>query len=182
LDEGNEVYYVAFSVAEKSVPANLPSDTLAKEVVEATSRLGIPKNNLIINRFEVRCLNYHRQEILEEMIRYRRDLAPERVFMPSINDVHQDHHTIAEEGLRAFKGTSILGYELPWNNISFETRAFIHLEASHIERKIGALEMYESQRGRPYFARDFITGWARTRGVQIGVEFAESFEVVRWII
>ena len=37
--------------------------------------------------------------------------------MPSLNDIHQDHATIAQEGLRAFKGCTILGYELIWNNL-----------------------------------------------------------------
>jgi hypothetical protein len=29
---------------------------------------------------------------------------------------------------------------------------------------------------------EFIYSLARTRGVQIGTEYAESFEVVRWVI
>jgi hypothetical protein len=29
---------------------------------------------------------------------------------------------------------------------------------------------------------DFIRSLARTRGVQIGVDYAECFEVVRWVI
>jgi hypothetical protein len=30
--------------------------------------------------------------------------------------------------------------------------------------------------------RDFIFSLAKARGVQIGAEYAESFEVVRWVI
>ena len=30
--------------------------------------------------------------------------------------------------------------------------------------------------------KDFIFSLARTRGIQIGSQFAESFEVVRWVI
>ncbi len=182
LREGHDVYYVAFSVAEKSVPANMPSDILASEVISATAMLGIKESNVIINRYEVRCLNFHRQEILEDMIKYRNELSPDLVFMPSLSDVHQDHHTIAEEGLRAFKGRTILGYELPWNNISFETRGFIKLEYEDIEKKVSALDQYISQRGKAYFAHDFIVGWASTRGVQVGCQYAESYEIVRWIM
>jgi len=29
---------------------------------------------------------------------------------------------------------------------------------------------------------EYIRGWARTRGVQIGRDFAEAFEVIRWIL
>jgi LmbE family N-acetylglucosaminyl deacetylase len=104
------------------------------------------------------------------------------VLMPTELDLHQDHHIIAMEGLRAFKATSILGYELPWNNISFETTAFVCLQEQHLERKIAALQCYESQAGRPYCKPEFIRGLAITRGVQISAEFAEAFKVRRWIV
>lgn len=180
--EGNEVYYVAFSIAEKSVAKDLPKDILATEVVSATSKLGIKKENLIINRYEVRCFNFHRQDILEDMIRYKKDISPNLIFMPSLNDIHQDHHTIAEEGLRAFKSATILGYELPWNNLSFKTIGFVKLNKFDIETKVLAANQYVSQKGHDYFSQEFIMGWAKTRGIQIGVEYAESFEVVRWVM
>ena len=40
------------------------------------------------------------------------EIKPDLVLMPSRNDLHQDHFTIATEGLRAFKFTSILAYEI----------------------------------------------------------------------
>ncbi len=54
--------------------------------------------------------------------------------MPSLHDIHQDHATIAQEGLRAFKNSTILGYELIWNNLTFNTTSFVKLEKNHIER------------------------------------------------
>ena len=48
LEQGREVYYAAFSTAEKSVPPGMPKDVLKTEVKEATRRLGIPPANLII--------------------------------------------------------------------------------------------------------------------------------------
>ena len=59
---------------------------------------------------------------------------------PSHHDVHQDHQTIAQEGLRAFKRTTILGYEIPWNNFDFSYGAYVALEQRHLERKIAAVE------------------------------------------
>ena len=102
--------------------------------------------------------------------------------MPSSHDLHQDHYTIAMEGLRAFKFTSILGYEVPWNNITFETSSFVYLEERHIEKKLASLQCYRSQIGRKYANSEYIKGLARTRGVQIGVDYAETFDVKRWII
>ncbi len=181
LDEGKTVFYVAFSTAEKSVPEGLPKNILEVEVREATKRLGIPPENLIIYKYEVRKLNYIRQEILEELVKIRYQLEPDLVFLPSPHDLHQDHQTVAIEGIRAFKQVSIVGYELPWNNITFHTQMFIKLQRGHIDTKLAALKAYQSQQHRPYATEDFILGWARTRGTQIGANFAETFEVIRWV-
>ena len=70
--------------------------------------------------------------------------------MPSLHDVHQDHQTIAQEGLRAFKRTTVLGYEIPWNNFDFSYQAYFSLQKAHIERKVAALEKYASQIGRAH--------------------------------
>ncbi len=182
LEYGRAIYYAAFSTAEESLPPGFPKDTLKKEVRRATGLLGIPAKNLITYSFAVRKLSYVRQEILEELIRLKRQIQPDLVLVPSINDIHQDHHTVATECLRAFKQITILGYELPWNNITFHTQAFVTLEKRHIDTKVKALRAYRSQRHRPYASREFIWSLARTRGVQIGTGLAETFEVVRLVL
>lgn len=182
LEEGDEVYYAAFSTAKESVPKGMPENILEVEVKEATRRLGIPPKNLMIFGFTVRKLNYVRQDILEELVRIKRTLNPDLVFMPSPEDLHQDHSTVAMEGMRAFKNTTILAYEIPWNNLTFHNQCFIKLEERHIEEKFNALDAYNSQKMRHYATRDFIFSLARTRGVQIGGEYAETFEVIRWVL
>jgi LmbE family N-acetylglucosaminyl deacetylase len=182
IEQGAKVTYVAFSTAEESVPDHLPKDILKTEVKAATAKLGIEADKLIIFNYQVRKLNYVRQEVLEELIKIRRNENYDLVLMPSLKDIHQDHTTIAQEGMRAFKNTTILGYELIWNNLSFDTTCFVKLNKTHIESKFLALQCYESQSGREYMGRDFIFSLAKARGVQIGAEYAESFEVVRWVI
>jgi N-acetylglucosamine malate deacetylase 1 len=182
IANGANVYYFAFSTAEPSVPDGFPKDILKTEVINATSKLGIPKENVIIYNYEVRKLNYSRQEILEYLIKHRKELRPDLVLIPSLNDIHQDHSTIAQEGLRAFKDTTILGYELIWNNLTFATTSFVKLEKKYIQAKCDSLKEYKSQGMRDYMSEEFIFALAKTRGVQIGSEYAESFEVVRWVI
>jgi LmbE family N-acetylglucosaminyl deacetylase len=181
VEAGCNVTYVAFSTAKQSLPSGLPDDTLKREVVEATRRLGIPSENLIVFDYEVRKLNYVRQEILEALVQIKNRLLVDLVLMPSLNDIHQDHSTVATEGLRAFKHCTILGYELIWNNLSFNTTSFVRLEKRHVHKKIEALTAYSSQVGKPYVSEEFIFAWARTRGVQIGADYAECFEMVRWV-
>jgi LmbE family N-acetylglucosaminyl deacetylase len=182
ISEGHEVYYAAFSACQQSVLPQFPSDILITEVKEATAVLGIQPSNLILFDYDVRTFGYNRQAILDDMIKLRADIQPELIFMPTITDVHQDHKTIAEEGMRAYKFSSIFSYELPWNNFSFHTSSFVHLNEEFIQTKVKALKAYQSQAHRPYADEDFIRSLARTRGVQIGTHYAEAFEVVRWII
>jgi len=182
IEEGRDVYYATFSCAEESVPAGLPRDILLTEVKKATKVLGVDRDKLLIYRYQVRKFAQYRQEILEDLVKLKKDLEPDLVIMPSSHDLHQDHYTIAMEGLRAFKFTSILGYEVPWNNITFETSSFVYLEERHIEKKLASLQCYRSQIGRKYANSEYIKGLARTRGVQIGVDYAETFDVKRWII
>jgi len=182
IEEGKELYYATFSCAEESVPKNLPKDILLTEVKKASKVLGIKKENLLIYRYPVRKFANFRQDILEDLVLLNKKIKPDLVIMPSDHDLHQDHYTIAMEGLRAFKFTSILGYEMPWNNITFDTRSFVYLEERHVEKKLESLQCYRSQIGKKYANSDYIKGLARTRGVQIGVEFAETFDVLRWVI
>ena len=179
---GKNVAYVAFSTAEQSVPEGFPKDILKTEVKNATLRLGIKPDNLIIYSYQVRKLNYVRQEILEELISICKNNKYDLVFIPSMHDIHQDHTTVAQEGLRAFKNTTILGYELIWNNLTFNTQCFVKLQQSDIEAKITALKEYHSQGKRDYLSEDFIYSLAKARGVQAGCEYAEAFEVIRLFI
>jgi N-acetylglucosamine malate deacetylase 1 len=179
VDGGTDVRYVAFSIATRSLPEGFPPDTLAREVREATAELGIADAQLDVHDFEVRTFPEHRQEILEILIGLWEEWKPDAVLQPSLRDIHQDHQVIAAEGLRAFKRTTILGYEIPWNNFNFDYQAYFALEKEHVERKVRALEKYESQQHRRYSDPEYIWNVARTHGINVNREYAEVFEVYR---
>lgn len=183
-EQGAEVHYVAFSLSRASVPKGFPDDILATEVIEATSKLGIKPEHVTVHDFPVRKLNYHRQEILEILVKMKRELNPDLIFMPSLEDVHQDHETVAREGLRAFKSKTILCYELVWNTIVSKLTSFNAVEEKFLEKKIEALSCYKSQlaKNTDYLDKEFLYSLARVRGGQIGQKYAESFEVLRWVM
>ncbi|MCF8070587.1 MAG: PIG-L family deacetylase [Desulfobacterales bacterium] len=182
IEQKKNIYYVAFSSAQKSVRKGFPKNILEIEVKKAIQVLGVSPSNLILFDYEVRTFPEFRQEILEDIIKLRADIKPDLVIVPSLNDIHQDHAVIAREALRAFKKVTLLGYEEPWNNIVFETRSFIILDERHVQKKIEALRCYESQKHRSYLDEDFIWGLAHTRGTQIEVPYAEAFEVLRFVV
>ena len=187
--EGSRIYYAAFSRAARSLLEHgYRPDALEKELMSAAAVLSSdqtgPADAIDVRMFdyEVRTFSYHRQEILDDMIKLRQEIKPDLVLLPSLHDMHQDHGVIAAEGLRAFKHATILAYEQPWNNASFSAAAFIRLTEEQVRKKIDALARYATQREKDYFSADFIRGLARVRGVQAGAEYAEAFEVVRWLI
>jgi LmbE family N-acetylglucosaminyl deacetylase len=182
IEAKKEVFYVAFSHAEKSLPKGLENDTLLREMEGATKLLGILDENIITFNYSVRDFPLHRQEILESMVYLEREIRPDMVLLPSLNDTHQDHLTIAQEGFRAFKKNTMLGYEIPWNNLTFHTTCFVFLEKRHVEKKIEALKCYKSQLDRSYANEDFIYSLATARGTQIGATYAEAFDLIRWIV
>ncbi len=152
------------------------------ELKQSTHTLGIAERNVIIYRFPVREFPQFRQDILETLVELKSKLKPDLVLLPSLGDTHQDHHTVVEEGRRAFKDISVFGYEAPWNLFSFAPSLYVALERKHIDKKIEAVSCYQSQKSKNYVNEEFLYAWARVKGVQAGCDYAEAFEVIRWIL
>jgi LmbE family N-acetylglucosaminyl deacetylase len=176
-----EVRQMAFSTASRSLPDGFAPDTLRREVQDAAAAVGLAPEALTVHDFEVRTFPEVRQDILELLIEAARAFEPDVVLLPSVGDIHQDHAVIAAEGLRAFKRTTVLGYEIPWNVFRFHKQAYVTLEERHLEAKVRALACYRSQQHRNYANEEYIRNLARTHGIEIGRPYAECFEVVRWV-
>jgi LmbE family N-acetylglucosaminyl deacetylase len=185
IEERNEIFWVVFSIASESIPQYLPKNILKDEFDEVLQYYGIAKDFSKIFNFKVRHLHNHRQELLEELVRLRKEYSPDLVIGPSLNDYHQDHQVVAHEMIRAFKtSASIISYELPWNHVTFNSQLFVRLTEDNVRKKWEALKNYKSQllQNKQYFSENFIHGMARMRGVQCNSEFAEAFEVIKWMI
>lgn len=182
IDEGVKITVAAFSTACESLLPGTDPDALSKEFHEAMSVLGVPERDRLIFDYPVRKFPALRQDILEDLIRIRGRLNPDLVLVPAGSDVHQDHHVLFEEGVRAFKHVSVWGYEMPWNQIAFSAQGFVRLTAAHLGRKWDAMRCYRSQieKNVCYFTQDFIESLARVRGAQIRAEYAEAYEVIRF--
>ncbi len=180
-EEGIEIHVAVFSLCEKSTPEGFEVGVIEKEMHASLEFLKIPKDQIHVFDFEVRIFPALRQEILESLILLKAKLKPDLVFIPSSSDLHQDHQTIHHEGIRAFKHCNLLGYEMPWNNIGFTSFVYFVLTEAHIENKIAAIKLYKSQGKRKYSSPAFIRSLATIRGGQIHQDFAESFELIRFI-
>ena len=178
---GAEVWVAAFSLAKESLPPGSAPDRLKGEFHCAMKILGVNVERTFVHDYPVRHFSEHRQALLDQLVELRRKVKPNGVFVTSSTDVHQDHQVLHNEALRTFKDITLYGYELPWNSLKFTAQAFVVLTQEHLDRKWSTLRAYKSQLElqRPYFAPEFIQGWARVRGMQIRSEYAVAFEVVR---
>ena len=175
-----KIKFVTFSTVKESIPNGLPKDTLKVECKLSMMHLGITDYDIL--DYPVRRFDEHRQDILEQLIVYKKSYKPDMVLVPCRNDQHQDHQIITSEAIRAFKTSAcILGYEEPWSVLGDNLNFFTKLTAKDIDHKWDALSQYKSQIGlRQYFTRDFMFGLATMRGVQCNTKYAEAFEVIRW--
>lgn len=168
----HEVKHVVFSVCGK--PEHLDEFLAANQV------LGIRKEMNEVVNVQHRVFPEIRQTILEHLYSLREGWSPELVLCPYLQDVHQDHQTVAQEAVRAFnRSTSIWMYELPYNCTDFKPTVYVPLEVRHLTRKIEALTCYESMLNEPYFATSIIKSLMTIRGLQCDSELAEAFHGFR---
>lgn len=167
VENKHDVYVYAFSSGTSN----------HSEFKSAVQKLGATPHPF--SHFETRVFTDCRQKILDVMLEIKKQLAPNIVFIPASSDCHQDHQVIHEEGKRAFKHSSIYGYECPWNSYNFSNTAYVKLSPDHMTTKVIAMQEYSSQVNRIYFREENIISLARVRGMQANTEYAECFEVVR---
>jgi len=179
IDDGTDVFVVVYSLVNPSIN---PPGILEEEWEMSMDVMGIKPDKRLAFDLPMRELSGWRQPILEGMVYTKTRINPDIVFIPSLQDIHQDHQVIAQEGLRAFKDRTLLGYELAWNNLTFQTTHFVEITVPQLEKKVECLMQYHSQIGKKYIEPGYIRALAITRGHQVGLDYAECFEVYRWVV
>ena len=100
------------------------------------------------------------------------------------NDVHQDHSAIGKATLNAGRRCPrILMYRSNWYKTldSFNDNFYIDISnyVSDKKESIYAHETEYKRRGDDWV--DFVIHQNRNSGMEIGVEYAEAFECVKWL-
>ena len=169
-----EIDAIAFSEAQP-----LSTGNPVNEFIEAMSV--IDTGGCFLD-FKPRYFHEQRQEILDLMWNWNKNNDYDLVLCPSSYDHHQDHRVIYEECFRAFKKTTIFGYEMPWNNRTFSTHIFVKLKKENLDDKFKMLDCYKTQGERAFMSKDYIFDIARTRGLQVGCEYSECYEAIRIVL
>jgi len=156
---------------------------LLKSVVEenyaSMNVLGIPKEKVIVGKFTTRNFPDARQDILEYMLKLRRDYQPEIIFVHSKQDVHQDHNVITDEALRAYRGITVLGYDVIRSSYGFFPHFLAEVNEEDVNKKIEALSQYKTYADKNYFSPELLRAIMVRHGSFAEVPFAEGFDILR---
>ena len=149
------------------------------EHLEAMAVLGVPEEKVILGPFTTRVFPVSRQEILEYFLKLRKEFKPDLIFVHSKQDVHQDHNTMTEEALRAFRGITVLGFDVVRSSYDFFPHFLVEVTEEDVNKKIEALSKYETYRDRYYFNSELTRSIMVRHGALAERPFAEGFDIIR---
>lgn len=129
----------------------------------------------------VRRFTEFRTDIRQYLWDLTKGWSPDLVLVPSRSEFHQDHQVVTEEAMRVFRRSTMLGYEMPMISLPVEGVMYSPLDAEDMAAKEEAVGAYVSQHHRASMKPGIMEALARVRGNQIGMNYAEVFEVIRWI-
>lgn len=152
---------------------------LVEEHYRSMRVLGVPQESVVVKQFETRNFARDRQEILEYLYRLNRSHQPDVVFVHSERDIHQDHGVATREALRAFRGTSVLGFDVLRSSHGFFPHFLIEVSEADVQRKIDALTEYKTYADKYYFDPDTIRSTLVRHGALAERPFAEGFDILR---
>jgi LmbE family N-acetylglucosaminyl deacetylase len=154
-----------------------------KHVVEEHRRsmavLGLKDEQVMVGTFETRNFARDRQEILEYLYQLNRDHRPDLVFAHSPADIHQDHGVVTQEALRAFRGISVLGFDVLRSSYGFFPHFLVEVSQDDVEKKIAALKEYTTYADKYYFNAEIIRATLVRHGALAERPFAEGFDILR---
>ena len=143
------------------------------------ARLGVPQDHVQYGPFATRVFPQVRQEILQFFLGLRERLDPDVIFVHTVHDVHQDHLTMTEEALRAFRGITVLGFDVVRSSYGFFPHFLVEVNEEDVKAKIEALAQYETYRGRYYFNAELTRAIMVRHGALAEKPFAEGFDILR---
>jgi LmbE family N-acetylglucosaminyl deacetylase len=153
--------------------------TLVDEHYRSMQILGVTKDEIILRDFETRNFPRDRQEILEFLYELNSSFQPDVVFTHTNADIHQDHGVVTLETLRAFRGVSVLGYDVLRSSYGFFPHFLVEVSEQDVERKIEALGAYETYKSRYYFDPKVVRATSIRHGALAEKPFAEGFDILR---
>ena len=152
---------------------------LVEEHHRSMAILGVTAERVSIQPFETRNFTSDRQEILEFLYEINGQHRPDLVFVHSSADIHQDHAVATQEALRAFRGTSVLGFDVLRSSYGFFPHFLVEVSKQDVELKLRALAEYKTYADKYYFDPDVMRSTMVRHGALAERPYAEGFDILR---
>lgn len=152
---------------------------VVQELHQSMAILGVPDDKVVVGSFETRNFPRDRQEILEYLYEIKREYGPDLVFAHTRADTHQDHAVVTDEALRAFRGTTVLGYDVLRSSHGFFPHFLVEVTEQDVERKLRALAEYHTYEDKYYFSADVLRATMIRHGALAERPYAEGFDILR---
>jgi N-acetylglucosamine malate deacetylase 1 len=175
INAKTEILCVTLSDNQKN-----PSLThLVEEHRRSMAILGVAPDHVKLESFVTRRFPELRQEILEYLYQLNREYQPDIVITHTRSDIHQDHQQTTEEVLRAFRGTTVLGFDALRSSYGFFPHFLAEVTEVDVERKILALAEYSTYNDKYYFSREVLRATLIRHGALAERPYAEGFDILR---
>ncbi len=175
LNEKAEILCVTLSDNQK----NPQLTHLVEEHYRSMSILGVPREMIRLGTFVTRRFPELRQEILEYLYQLNHEYQPDLVITHTRADIHQDHQQTTEEVLRAFRGTTVLGFDALRSSYGFFPHFLVEVTSQDVERMIRALAEYSTYNDKYYFNESVLRSTLVRHGALAERPFAEGFDILR---
>jgi LmbE family N-acetylglucosaminyl deacetylase len=152
---------------------------LVEEHFRGMAILGLPRSQVRVEDFSTRHFPRDRQKILEFLYELNRRERPDLVFAHSRADMHQDHNVVTEEALRAFRGTTVLGFDVIRSSHGFFPHFLVEVSQADVTRKIAALAAYTTYADKYYFQPEVTRATLVRNGALAERPYAEGFDILR---
>lgn len=157
------------------------SDIALKEAKAAMKILGVKE--LICGKFKTLEVEFV-DELNIEILKIVQEKKIDKVYAHWIGDIHHDHQAVAKASLHSCRHVPrMLMYRSNWYHSTMEFRGNFYIDiTSQWETKEQAIQAHASEMDRT--SRKwigFFKNEAENAGQRIGVNYAEVFEVVKWL-
>ncbi|KGR78297.1 PIG-L deacetylase family protein [Ureibacillus manganicus] len=189
----NEVKVIVVAVGNVTHPhsgEHVKADTRIQELKDALGILGCTNFEIMYKNKDSLLDTIPRNDIISRLDTIIEDFQPSMVFIP-LPSYHQDHIVLYEACFAALRPKPshsiklIAVYEYPlisWQFQKFWNTGELYLDISEtIDKKIEAFLKHKSQR-RPtkhLISPENVKKWAEMRGLEIGLDYAEKYYILR---
>lgn len=174
---GEEIYFMVLTKGEFGGDAEVRQ----KEQEEAMKFMGVKK---------IFWAGYKDTELPNERIIISdidsviSEINPKEVYVNYIDDIHQDHRTLAECTLAATRYVSRVFFYEDYTSVKFEPDIFVDI-GDVLEEKQKLIQIYSSQVAKAYPTKldmiESVRATANFRGFQGKVKYAEGFKAFRYL-